>query len=167
MKNHKSIGFLRNTCLDSLKNTKLPSQLQCWAIISTRAKRHFNCITMAFRWRVDDGPLIVVFGSSLPSSTKKPKKKNPKNVNVGPPPLTKLWIRARKAPLKHNALHPDTCQILFFLQVVVSNAELLLKLVKFHNPTGYADNGNCCEGLGGGSCSYNCDPFIKVCIDIP
>ena len=26
---------------------------------------------MAFHWRADDGPLIVVFGSSLPSSTKK------------------------------------------------------------------------------------------------
>ena len=26
---------------------------------------------MTFRWRADDGPLIEVFGSSLPSSTKK------------------------------------------------------------------------------------------------
>ena len=25
---------------------------------------------MPFRWRADDGPLIVVFGSSVPSSTK-------------------------------------------------------------------------------------------------
>ena len=25
---------------------------------------------MAFRWRTDDGPLLVVFGTSLPSSTK-------------------------------------------------------------------------------------------------
>ena len=31
------------------------------------AKRHF----MSFRWRTDDGLLIVVFGSSLPSSTEK------------------------------------------------------------------------------------------------
>ena len=38
---------------------------------------------MAFRWWVDDGPLIVVLGSSLPTSTKK------KNVKVEPP-LTKL-----------------------------------------------------------------------------
>ena len=40
---------------------------QCRAIISTPAKRHF----MAFRWRADDDPLIVVFGSSHHSSTKK------------------------------------------------------------------------------------------------
>ena len=26
---------------------------------------------MAFRWRVDDGPLMTVFGSSTPKSTKK------------------------------------------------------------------------------------------------
>ena len=36
---------------------------------------------MAFRWRANDGPLIVVFGSSLPHQIK--------NVKVGPP-LTKL-----------------------------------------------------------------------------
>ena len=42
-------------------------------------KHHLN----AFRWRADDGPLIVVFGSSLLSSTKK---------KVGPP-LKKFWIR--------------------------------------------------------------------------
>ena len=41
---------------------------------------------MAFRWRADDGPLTVVFGSSHPSSTKKTTKKN---VKVGPP-LTKF-----------------------------------------------------------------------------
>ena len=29
---------------------------------------------MAFRWRAEDSPLIVVFGSSLPSSTKKTSK---------------------------------------------------------------------------------------------
>ena len=40
--------------------------------------RQQNAIKMVFRWRTDDGPFIVVFGSSLPSSTKKP-------VKVGPP----------------------------------------------------------------------------------
>ena len=39
---------------------------------------------MAFRWRADDGPLIGVLGSSLPSSTKK------KNVVKVGSPLTKL-----------------------------------------------------------------------------
>ena len=42
-----------------------------------------NAIKMAFHWRADDGPLIVVFGSSLPSS---PNKKN----QSWTPPLTKL-----------------------------------------------------------------------------
>ena len=60
LKNHKNIGFLSNTGLDPLKTTKLPSQadLQCWAIISTPAKRHLNGISLADG---DDGPLIVVF----------------------------------------------------------------------------------------------------------
>ena len=48
LKNHKNIGFLSNYGPDPLKITKLPSH-------------------HAFRWRADDGPLIVVFGSSLPS----------------------------------------------------------------------------------------------------
>ena len=42
---------------------------------------------MAFVWPAVDGPLIVVFGSFLPSSNKKTKTKKP--VKVGPP-LTKL-----------------------------------------------------------------------------
>ena len=36
--------------------------------------RQQKAIKMAFRWRADDGPLKVVFGSSLPSSTKKTLK---------------------------------------------------------------------------------------------
>ena len=39
---------------------------------------------MVFGWRADDGPLLVVFGSSLPSST----KQTTNNVRVGAP-LTK------------------------------------------------------------------------------
>ena len=39
---------------------------------------------MAFRWQADDGPLIVLFGPTLASSTK-----NINVVKVGPP-LTKL-----------------------------------------------------------------------------
>ena len=51
-------------------------------------KRHLNGVSpfkCLFCWRADDGPLIVVFGSSLPSSNQKKKKK----VKVGPL-LTKL-----------------------------------------------------------------------------
>ena len=39
---------------------------------------------MAFRWMADDGPLIVIFGSSLSSSSKRTQK----SAKVGPP-LTK------------------------------------------------------------------------------
>ena len=41
-------SFFRNTSPDSLKNQ---ANIQCWAIIGLRA---------------DDGPLLMVFGSSLP-----------------------------------------------------------------------------------------------------
>ena len=42
---------------------------------------------MAFRWRADDGPLLVAFRSPLHPISKKKNKKKP--VSVGPP-LTKL-----------------------------------------------------------------------------
>ena len=86
--NHKNIGFSRNTGTDPLKNRSYQASIQCLAIISMPAKRH----SMAFRWRADDGLLIVVLGSSLPSST---RKKN--NVKIGPP-LTKLSGSAHDIP---------------------------------------------------------------------
>ena len=46
-KNHKNIGFLSNTGPDPLKSHKATK--------------------MAFRWRADDGPLLVLFGSPFPS----------------------------------------------------------------------------------------------------
>ena len=70
---------------DPLKNHKL---LKIWGFLAILAripcykatKPAFNvgpssiqqrtAITMAFRWRADDGPFIVIFGSSIPSSTK-------------------------------------------------------------------------------------------------
>ena len=84
LKNHKNIGFSSNIGLDPLKNGSYQASIQCWAIIGPPAKRHL----MVFRWRAEDGPLIVVLGSSLPSSTKKKKKK--KNIVKVGPPLTKL-----------------------------------------------------------------------------
>ena len=79
LKNHKNIGFSSDTGPDPLKDCSYQASIQCWVIISMPAKRHL----MTFRWRPDDSPLMVVLGSSLPSSTKK------KVVKVGPP-LTKL-----------------------------------------------------------------------------
>ena len=63
------IGFLSNTSPDHWKWQSYQASIQCRVIISTPA----------FRWRADDGPLIVLFGSSN-------KKKRCK---VGPP-LAKL-----------------------------------------------------------------------------
>ena len=61
LKNHNTIGFPSNTGLDPQKNHKV-------------TKPAFNVgpsyVRQAFRWRADVGPLMVVFGSSLPSSTK-------------------------------------------------------------------------------------------------
>ena len=39
---------------------------------------------MVYRWCADDCLLIVVLGSSLPSSTKKKQNKRKKTVKVGP-----------------------------------------------------------------------------------
>ena len=72
---HKNIGFPSNT--ENHKATKPAFN------VGPSSARQRNAIKMAFRWRVDDGPLIVAFGSSLPSLT---------NINVVKvrPPLTKL-----------------------------------------------------------------------------
>ena len=50
------------------------------AIIGTPAKRHL----MEFHWRADDGLLIVVLGSSLPSSTKKEKEEKKRCQSLAP-----------------------------------------------------------------------------------
>ena len=66
-KNHINIGFLSKIGPDRLKTTKLPSQQSMLG-----HNRHAsNAISMAFRLQADDGPLIVVFGSYHPSSSKK------------------------------------------------------------------------------------------------
>ena len=71
---HKNIGFLNNIGLqDPLKITKLPSQHSMFTGPSSTHQR--NAIKMAFRWRANDGPLIVVFGSSLSSRTENKRKK--------------------------------------------------------------------------------------------
>ena len=70
----QTIGFLSNT--GPCNTTKLPqASIQCWARILTPAERHLNGF---FYWPADDGPLVVVFGSSLPSSTKLLRKQWPK-----------------------------------------------------------------------------------------
>ena len=56
----------------------------------------------AFRWRADDGPLLVAFGSSLLSSTTPPPPQ--KKVKIGPPSDKTFWILAWLAGmLPHSA----------------------------------------------------------------
>ena len=51
-KSHK-YSFFSNTGPEPMKNQ---ASIQCWAIIGPPAKRQ-----MAFRWRADDGPLLMVW----------------------------------------------------------------------------------------------------------
>ena len=75
----KYIWFLSNTGPDPLKITNLPSQ---HSMLGHHRPANETPFKWRFHWRADDGPLIMVFESSLPSSTKK-------TVKIGPP-LTKL-----------------------------------------------------------------------------
>ena len=44
--------------------------------VGPSSARQRKAIPMGFHWRADDGPLIVIFGSSLPLSTKNKHKKH-------------------------------------------------------------------------------------------
>ena len=82
-KKNKNIGFLSNTGLDLLKISKLPSQHSMLG--------HHRHASETFRWRAGDGPLIVVLGSSLPSST---KNKTKKRCQSWTPSDKTFWIHA-------------------------------------------------------------------------
>ena len=58
LKNHKNLGFLGNTGPDLLKNHKATKPAFNVGPLSARQR---NAIYMAFRWRADGGPPIVVF----------------------------------------------------------------------------------------------------------
>ena len=109
LKNHKNIGFSSNTGPDLLKDCSYQASIQCLAIMGTAAKRHL----MAFRSQANDGPLIVVLGSSLPSSNKKNEKKAKKKTLSKFDPLWQnfldphMWLdqkRMRKWILKDTTL---------------------------------------------------------------
>ena len=51
LKNHKDIGFLRNTGPDPLKNHKATKPAFNFGQLSARQR---NAIKMALRWRADD-----------------------------------------------------------------------------------------------------------------
>ena len=68
MKNHKNIGFLRNTGPDPMENHKATKPA---FNVGPQSTRQGNAIKMALRWWTDDGLLLGVFGFSLLSSAKK------------------------------------------------------------------------------------------------
>ena len=71
LKNHKNIGCLSNSGPDLLKNYEATEPA---FNVGPSSARQQNIILMAFCWQADDGPLIVVFGSSQHSSTKKKQR---------------------------------------------------------------------------------------------
>ena len=68
LKNHKNIGFLSNTGLDPLKNYKATKP--AFNVVPSLACQR-NAIEMAFRWRADDGPILMVFESTHQLKQKK------------------------------------------------------------------------------------------------
>ena len=54
------------------------ASIQRWAIIGTPAKRHLK----AFRWRADDGPLFVLFGSSPRRKKKRCQSSDPDQIRM-------------------------------------------------------------------------------------
>ena len=70
LKIHKKLRFLSNTATKPAFN------------VGPSSARQRNAIQMAFRWRTDNGPLIVVFGDAISTLKKTPqtnKKKTNKN----------------------------------------------------------------------------------------
>ena len=67
LENHKAIGYVSDTGPGPLENHKATKPaFNVWPL----SARQRNAIQMAFRWRADDGPPLVIFGSSLPSCIK-------------------------------------------------------------------------------------------------
>ena len=73
LENHQNKGFLCNTGPDPIKKSQ---SYQASIQVGPSSARQRNVILMAFLWRTDDGLLLVVFGSPLPTSTKKNKTKS-------------------------------------------------------------------------------------------
>ena len=88
LKKSQNKGFLSDSGPDPLKNNEATEPA---FNVGPSSARKRNAILIAFRWRADDGLLIVVLRSSHPSSTKKRKKKRCQSWT----PYDKIfWIRA-------------------------------------------------------------------------
>ena len=109
LKNHKNIGFPSNT--ENHEATKPAFN------VGPSSARQQNAIKMAFRWRADDGPLIVAFGSSLPSLTK---------INV---------VKVR--PLWQNFLDPHTVAHHGHCEVMDSEIKSFYILIKYGSGVPY------------------------------
>ena len=72
MKNHKNIGFLSNTGLDSRKWQSYQASIQCWVIIGTPVKHHLNGVSLSGQW-------WPAYSVTWILSSKKKKKKNAKS----------------------------------------------------------------------------------------
>ena len=79
LKNHKKhrISLLYWTGSPEILKNYLAS-IQRWVIISTPVKRHLK----GFRWRADDGPLFVIFGSSLKGRKKRCQSSDPDQIRM-------------------------------------------------------------------------------------
>ena len=106
LKNHKNIGFLSNFGPDPLKNYEATEPA---FNVGPSSARQGNAIKMAFCWRADDGPLIVVFGSTHLSPTKKNTPPSP------PPPPPKK--KSKFDPLWQNFLD---LRMILFIEACVS-----------------------------------------------
>ena len=92
LKKYRNIGFPSNIDPDPLKIHKATKT--AFNVESSWARQR-NAISMAFHWWADDGPFIVIFGSSITSSTKKIIKKNKKKrYQIWTPSDITFWIRA-------------------------------------------------------------------------
>ena len=95
LKNHKNKGFVSNTGPDPLKNHKAANPA---FNVGPPSARQRNAILIVFRLWANDGRLVVVLGSYLPSSTKNKQK----NVNLDP-----LWHNFLDPHMFENSEHRD------------------------------------------------------------
>ena len=97
LKNHRNIGFLRNTGLDPLKSQRYLASIQCLASTARQqngppAKRHFNGVSLVGRWL----PIYSGIWILYPRITKKTTKSVIKSGTT----LTKLSGSARARILR-------------------------------------------------------------------
>ena len=81
---------------------------------------------MAFRWRAEDGPFIVVFGSSIPSSTKKSYQiRTPSDKTLDP----------RIIPLFHTGPEShESTRIDKYLDSWLNHTQFVMVLTDSHSP---------------------------------